>query len=350
MIAHIRRASAAVRRFWLQPAPPLPLAVLRIGLGLLLMIQAIAIAPRALDLYGPSGLVQWEAAHELIPPAAPRLSWAVGVLSAAGLTAPESIRLLLAIHGLAAVGLLLGWMSRSCAVIAWATHLLVIVSNDATVYGAVEFINIALFYCCLLPVGATLSVDRMLGREGGQPSADARVGVRILQLHMIVVYASSGFEKATGAQWWNGEAIWRALMRTDMATADFSWLSGIPWIATLAAWSTLALEIGYAFWIWPLKSRRYWAAAIVMLHLGIALTMGLHLFAAVMILLNVCAWIIPSDATESLTSTAPQRRSSKSHRPLGHGPSNEERPARLELRGARRGEHPIPRNAPALHI
>src|SRR5262249_12827385 len=146
--------------------------------------------------------------------------------------------------------------------------------------GAYEFAHIALFYCALFPAGHALSVDRWLGRVSGEPSADARLGLRLLQLHLCVVYLASGVEKATGQQWWNGEAVWRAVMRPDFAVFDMAWLADWPWVARLACWGTLAIEIGYAVLVWPRWTRRAMALATVGLHLGIGIFLGLWSFVA----------------------------------------------------------------------
>jgi hypothetical protein len=49
----------------------------------------------------------------------------------------------------------------------------------------------------------------------------------------------------------------------------------------------IAVEIGYAFFIWPRRTRRPWLLATVAMHLGIALFMGLSVFAAIMIAFTV---------------------------------------------------------------
>ncbi|MEP6937235.1 MAG: hypothetical protein ABI871_04115, partial [Chthoniobacterales bacterium] len=50
------------------------------------------------------------------------------------------------------------------------------------------------------------------------------------------------------------------------------------------------LETGYPLFIWLRKTRTFWLVAIVAMHLAIGLTMGLYLFALVMITLNLAAF------------------------------------------------------------
>jgi predicted DCC family thiol-disulfide oxidoreductase YuxK len=117
----------------------------------------------------------------------------------------------------------------------------------------------------------------------------------VLQAHLCVVYVSSGVAKASGAQWWNGEALWRALMRPDLGTLDFSWVAQVPWLAAIGCWATVALEVGYGVFVWPRRTRRWWTIGIVAMHAGIALTLGLWAFSFTMALLSVAAWLVPCE-------------------------------------------------------
>src|SRR5262249_53984039 len=102
----------------------------------------------------------------------------------------------------------------------------------------------------------------------------------------------------SGEQWRNGEAIWRALEWPTMAFFDFSWLAAVPWLALMICWGTLVVEVGYAFFIWPRRTRKLWLLATVGLHAGIGLTMGLVFFSAVMIVLNVAAFGVSAESRE----------------------------------------------------
>jgi hypothetical protein len=98
-------------------------------------------------------------------------------------------------------------------------------------------------------------------------------------------------------------------MRPDLGQFDFAWLADTPWLAMLAGWGTLVVEIGYVFLVWPRRTRQLWALATVGLHVGIALALGLVSFAAVMIVLNVAAFLVSPEpksvAASRLRSHAP---------------------------------------------
>jgi hypothetical protein len=50
------------------------------------------------------------------------------------------------------------------------------------------------------------------------------------------------------------------------------------------------LEMGYPFFIWHKRTRKIWLTCVCGMHIAIGLTMGMYLFASVMIVLNVAAF------------------------------------------------------------
>src|SRR5690606_21457263 len=117
-----------------------------------------------------------------------------------------------------------------------------------------------------------------------------RVGLRLLQVHLCVVYFVAGWAKAWGSQWWNGEAVWRALMMPEFSQFDVSMLVYAPFVPLLAAWATLFFEMGYPIMIAFQKARKYCLGAVIGMHVGIFFAMGLHTFALMMILWNLAVF------------------------------------------------------------
>jgi hypothetical protein len=54
--------------------------------------------------------------------------------------------------------------------------------------------------------------------------------------------------------------------------------------------SICLIEIGYPVFIWIKKTRFFWLVCILAMHAAIGLTMGMYLFALIMILLNLAAF------------------------------------------------------------
>jgi hypothetical protein len=105
-----------------------------------------------------------------------------------------------------------------------------------------------------------------------------------------VIYFFSGLSKSIGLGWWNGTSLWRSLTSPPYdVISSHIWMAGAP-ILPLLGISVWVLEIGYPLFIWLRKTRLIWFLAIFAIHLAIALTMGLYLFAFIMIILNLAAF------------------------------------------------------------
>jgi hypothetical protein len=209
----------------------------------------------------------------------PQLAWLRPLATITRLSTDKWVYTILLAYLGALTGLLAGKCTRVMAIVAWALHFMFMNTGFMAAYGVETFMHIGLCYCIIMPV-----------KRGTPDSAWNTLSIRVLQLHLCIVYEASGIEKAMGIQWWNGEAIWQTLMHTQFSRFDMSWLAQYPWLARLICWSTLLIEIGYPFYMWFGRLRRYGYVAVVLLHLGIATYMGLELFAAAMIIFNTAAF------------------------------------------------------------
>jgi hypothetical protein len=284
-------------KFVNEPASARPLAALRIGVAAVLLWQAFSLSGHLLDLFSDRGVVQWSILPFQPPRELPSIHAVAELLAPLKVTPDSAVRLVFFSYVASLVLLLLGFQTRLAAVVAWLTHMAIKTTGSTSIYGVDDFAHIALFYCVWLPVGAAWSLDRQ-GKSSEEATPLARLGLRLLQLHLCIVYLSSGIEKATGEQWWNGEAMWRTLMRQDLGMIDASWLAQMPWLAATLCIGTLVVEIGYALMIWHRRTRPLWAAATIGLHAGIAVFMGLLTFGALMIVLNVAALVVPAAVPE----------------------------------------------------
>jgi hypothetical protein len=292
LVGRLRSAAVA---FVAEPASARPLAALRVGTAAVLLAQAVALAAALTELFGPRGIVQWSITEALAAPGVPHVGWLARALAPLGVGPETCLRLTFAAYVAGLSALMVGWHTRAAAVVAWLTHLALNTSGQLSIYGVDQFAHIALFYCACLPAGARWSCDVRAGRASGQPSAAARLGLRVLQLHVCIAYLAAAAEKAVGEQWWNGEAVWRATTRPDLARLDLTWLASAPWLAQLLCWGTLLVEGGYTVFVWPRATRRLWVLATIGLHVGIAVSMGLVSFSAMMIVLNVAAFLVSAE-------------------------------------------------------
>ena len=60
------------------------------------------------------------------------------------------------------------------------------------------------------------------------PSVTANLAIRLIQIHMCVIYLFAGTGKLMGEAWWDGTAMWMALANLEYQSLDMTWLAGWP--------------------------------------------------------------------------------------------------------------------------
>ncbi len=300
--------AAAWNTFWFTPADPLPLAVVRILTGLLLTWSCIVWLLDPDAFFGDRG---WLAPTDVWRMNDQPWQWSWFF----AMPGPDGARVLASIALLAAVLLTLGLATPIAAVVSLLA--LVSAANRAPLntFGLDDTLGMLLIGLAVGPSGARLSLDeRLLGAGQGSaaPSVRANVAVRILQVHLCVVYFFSGCGKLFGASWWEGTAIWGAAANVQYRTLDLTWLAWHPLVVNAITLGTLFWEVAYAALVWPRLTRRLFLAMAVMVHLGIGLAMGMMEFGLAMITANLAfvpaaAWrqVLPKflllDSSESRT-------------------------------------------------
>ncbi len=291
----MKKILARVDTFFFTPASPLPLAILRISLAIVLLLQALSLRGFALDLLANDGIVQGDLAAYFAEPGAPRLSWITAARASWGVPETMAIHGVCALYLLSLVLLFAGLFTRPTAVAAWLLHWTLLNSSESTSYGIDAYAHVFLFYLIWVPSGDALSLDVRLALRKGGPSVPARLGLRVLQLQLCITYFCSALEKAAGPQWWNGELLWRALNLPIYLQFDMTWLAHWPLLLKTAGWASLALEGLYWLFIWPRHTRPLWIAGIVGMHLGIAVFLGLQRFGLIMCVLTLSLFAVSAE-------------------------------------------------------
>lgn len=283
-----------LERFFFPVCSTIWITLLRTGLGLQILLYGFSLR-RDWNYFFASGegLIDrglTEAILNLDSRLVPRLGWIVAFAHQLGLSEQSALGLTWFAFLAGGFCLLFGLFSRVAAVGSWLLHLAVRSSGGFFAYGVDHFMTIGLFYLALAPLPDRYSVDCLfLGKRG----ADLwRVGFqqRLLQLHLCLIYFFGGLSKSLGAGWWNGTSMWRALIRPPFNIVDPALLQHWTFLLPAAGISICILETCYPICIWLKSTRRFWLLAIIVMHAGIALLMGLSLFAMIMIVLNIAAF------------------------------------------------------------
>lgn len=281
--------------FFFKPASALPLAVFRIGIAAILLVQAFLMRSTVMSFFASTGLMQKKLTDVLADLSLPSLNSAITIAASFGVSEQKAIMAFGTIYIVFLVTLLLGFFTRTSAFVVWLLHWSFLNTGFSGAYGADMYAHIFLFYLVVIPCGEALSVDKLISKKEVAPSWQARLSLRVMQLHMCISYFASGVEKATGEQWWNGEVIWRALNTPNYSIGNFLWFADVPIVPMALGWGVLAIEIFYSVMVWRKETRMLWVMLTVSLHVGIAILLNLHIFGLLMCVPTIALFAFSSE-------------------------------------------------------
>ncbi len=212
------------------------LALLRVGLALLLLGDALLHGADFAVFYGERGV---------LPVAQLPLVGGGGAFSlhtyASG--SPPLLWLLFGVQLGAALALLVGWQTRVASGLCWLLLASAQLRNPFLAYsGADRLLRLLLFWAMFLPLGARFSLDAR--RAGREPAGEVlSVASAALLLQLGIVYWSNGLNKLVAAEWIEGNALERALGVTFFGGRFGPWLAQQGWLMKPGAWGTVAFEI-----------------------------------------------------------------------------------------------------------
>lgn len=311
-------------RFFFTPADPTPLGVIRVIIGALAFWNLLVYGLDLQAFLGSNGWADARLAREIVHNQNPMI-WSFWFSVPDPLLRPVWIGCLVVLALFT-----LGMFSRVTAVLAW-----VIVTSTlrrATIlgYGYDQVACTLMLYLAVAGAsGQAVSLDRFFSRwkqfreelrtrrpKGdwspgtGAPTAtiSANIALRLIQLHLVLIYGMAGIAKLQGQGWWAGFAVWPTLVDAEFGSFDLSWLASFPLLINFLTHLTIALELGYPTLVWIPNARPLLLALVVVMHLGISFSLGLVEFALAMIAANVAfvsgAWLRSLVAGRTCTQPA----------------------------------------------
>jgi predicted DCC family thiol-disulfide oxidoreductase YuxK len=306
--------SGAIRRGWggffFTPADPTALGIIRMATGLLAFWSLLVLGLDLLDYFGSDGWAEPSAVRAsqrplawsfwfLVPDAGLRLAWLASLAVLASFT--------------------VGLFSRTTAVLAWVIVVSTVRRVPVALYGFDQVISpLTLYLAATGASGQAVSLDRFLRRwrlarstagapaaaperAGGadrraspgepavpRPTVSANLALRLIQLHLLVIYGMAGLGKLQGPSWWNGMALWGTMTAGEFVALDFTPMARWPQVINLLTHASLALELLYPILIWIRITRPLMLLGAVSLHVGIALmSPGLTEFTLAMLAANL---------------------------------------------------------------
>jgi predicted DCC family thiol-disulfide oxidoreductase YuxK len=293
--------------FFFSPADPTAVGLIRVAVGLLAFWSLLVFGLDLHDYFGADGWADLDAIRMTQGP----MVWSFWFLVSDGW-----LRLVwcgcLVVLALYTLGL----FSRLTAVLSWVIVVSTVRRVPIALYGFDQVLStLALYLAVTGASGQAVSFDRFwrrwrqaranarksakLSDSSGRrvspdepsvplPTVSANLALRLIQLHLVVIYGIAGLAKLQGPSWWNGMALWGTMTAGEFVVLDFTALANWPLLINLLTHASLTIELLYPVLIWVRIVRPLWLASVVAMHLGIAvISPGLTEFALAMLAGNL---------------------------------------------------------------
>lgn len=302
--------ASGVLDFFFRPTSAHTLVPIRIATGFMIAYVHCVWLLRLEDFFGPEALVSnelWLRLHggdsELGIPADSKwtyLSWTESLLV---------VRMHEALGVLFGVLAGLGLFTRMSMLAAWFLTLMTVHRVTGFLFGLDQIVVMLSFYLSIGKSNEVGSLDRWIcvrfpqlsqhwavrmltglggnAKSGSQVSWQNCVSMRLMQIHLCVIYFFGGLGKLRGEMWWDGSALWFAAASYEYQSNDLTWIGRYPVVVALLTHVTLFWEVLYPAIVWPKWTRPAALLLAVFVHLGIALFMGMITFGFMMIIANL---------------------------------------------------------------
>ncbi len=293
------------------------LALLRVALGVLVLLDVWIRWPLARSMYSDAGCFPRSLAttwYEQTTRAPARgLIWSIHSLSGS----EAWVETLFVIEAVAAVLLILGLFSRVATLVCWFLVASMQTRNPLVVTSGDTLLKLMLMWSVFLPLARTGSLDSWLWQRLATPLRSMQyvsMASAGFILQFVLMYFFTGVAKCNDT-WFSGQAmefVWRLDIyanETGKKLLEYSWLP------PLISHATLLAEL-FAVWLVlsPWKTAWFRMAVLViywMFHIGIAVSMSIGLFpwicmTAWLVLLPGGLWDrigVPNVSGESLRQT-----------------------------------------------
>jgi uncharacterized membrane protein YphA (DoxX/SURF4 family) len=263
-------------RWWNEPVAAERLAVLRIGLAALLLLDILCTyLPVASAFFGPNSLGRPEIFEYLYKPYWNRATvredlanlstdlsqgdpfhrtlerrWRWSLLY--GVEDARIIYAALIAWLVAAACLLLGLGTRLAAIGVWLLSTSFANINSYLDNAGDQVRYILTLYLMLTPCGAAWSLDAWLRRRRGKLLGRVMVypwALRLLFVQMVLVYWCNGIYKATGSDWPSGDSLYYVLGDLQLTRWSYAQFPAPYLFTKLLSWTVLVWEVTFPLWV-----------------------------------------------------------------------------------------------------
>lgn len=291
-------------QFWFKPSDPATLSAIRLFAGAMLFYTHLVWSKGLSDFFGQEGFLPMTLRAEMLAERPFIWTWFKWI---------DSPGLLWTVHVFCLIiffMLMIGLFSRIVAPLAFVAAVAYVHRIAPGAFFGLDKINCLLaLYLIFGPCGARYSVDSFLRRrkerEAPGLSSSATTAIRLIQIHMCIIYLFGGLAKLQGGSWWNGSATWWSVASVEYQSLDMSWLANWPGLFIAMTFGTVLWELFYIALIWNRYTRKLCLFIAILVHGGIAVALGMITFGLAMLIGNL-AFVEPATVRKLLEWKRPK--------------------------------------------
>lgn len=286
LVAHLTAIATSFQQAFFAEAGEYRVRLFRSAVGLALFLTTLSWLGSFRWFFGPDGYVPVSMAPSLGKYSE---SW-LAIFNTDPFTSLPVVILGYVLLILAALALMTNRYVKVAAPIAFVLFLSFMVRNPAMSYGGTDVLQLLLFGVVLLSLPGKKATETW--------------PLLLVQFQFALIYFTAGLSKAQTADWYNGTKMFATFSDPTFSYIDPTFLIGFPLVLSLITWFGFMSELAFAFLIWAKGTRLVALGIVAMLHVGILLSMNVHLFSEIM-LLGLTGLLLDSEAkwlTERLSA------------------------------------------------
>ncbi|HJT32724.1 MAG TPA: hypothetical protein VJ783_11845 [Pirellulales bacterium] len=269
-----REFGAGWNRFWFTPADVSTLGAIRLGAGLVLLYWLATFTPDLTAYFGPDGLAPQSILRNLEEPVRDGRLFVVPQQVRESLPRPHRWSLLNLLH--TPKELMLGHTAALVIALLFAVGLFTRVTTPLALLVLLSYIHrgpvftsqvepilaFVMLYLCFGPAGKAWSFDHWLAlrRHSRQltagdvmkcrKSSAAAISLRLIQVHLALVYALMAIGKLSSPVWWQGTGVWWLIARADAPLVDLTGLHSFPHLVSIWTYAVVLWQATLPILIW----------------------------------------------------------------------------------------------------
>jgi hypothetical protein len=280
-------------RFWFTPSDAMVLSLVRVLTGLVALWWYLSLLPDLQSWFGPDGIFSIDLALQIRSQSDSRFAFSL-------LDYVNSASQLWVVYGLgiAAIALMVVGLFSRVTTIASLIFVLSFIHRAPMLARPVDdILPLMMFYLCLGPSGANFSIDALLRRRkapaGAAAAGDvvysswATLAVRLMQVHLALIYGAMVIAQLQTGTWWQGTAVWWLMARPESRLLDVTGMAHIglafEYLVNFLTHVIVLYELCFVFLIWNPLARPILLVLGAFVWLGLALVGGSVSFAVIML-------------------------------------------------------------------